>query len=163
MAPFIVLTVTFLVLLVASRAGAPDWRWRWYTSLRIALAAMFMLTASAHFSSMRGDLIRMVPPFFPSPGLIVTLTGVAEIAGAVGLLIPRVAPWAAAGLSVLMLAMFPANVYAALHSVTLDGRAPTPLVLRTMLQVVFIGAAIVAAVPERAAATLHKRARRPAA
>lgn len=153
MAPFIVLTVTFVVLLAASRVSRAGWRW--FTSLRIALAAMFLLTAWAHFGSMRDDLVRMVPPVFPEPALLVTLTGVAEIAGAVGLLIPRTAPWAAGGLAALMLAMFPANVYAALHGVTLSGRAPTPLGLRTLLQIVFIAATIVAAAPERLAAVLR--------
>ena len=95
MAPFIVLTITFVVLLLVGRG-----RWRWATSLRIALAAMFLLTAWAHFGSMREDLIRMVPPAFPRPALVVTLTGIAELAGAVGLLVPRTAPWAAGCLAV---------------------------------------------------------------
>jgi uncharacterized membrane protein len=144
MAPFVVLTSTFLALLLAGRH-----RWRWVTSLRIALAAMFLLTAWAHFGAMRGDLIRMVPPVFPRPDLVVTLTGIAEIAGAAGLLLPRTAPWAAGCLAALLVAMFPANVHAALQGVTLDGRAPTPLVLRTLLQVAFVLATIAAAAPDR--------------
>jgi uncharacterized membrane protein len=140
MAPFIVLTVTFIVLVGAGRG-----RWRWFTSLRIALAAMFLLTASAHFfGGLRADMVRMVPPAFPHPDLIVTLTGVAEILGAIGLLIPRTAPWAAGCLSVLLVAMFPANVHAALQGVTLGGDPPTPLLLRTVLQLVFLTATIAA-------------------
>lgn len=157
MAPFIALTVTFLGLLAASRVGASRLRWRWFTSLRIALAVMFLVTGWAHFGSLRDDLIRMVPPLFPAPALLVTLTGLAELAGAAGLLHRRTAPWAAGGLAVLMLAMFPANVYAALHQVPLDGRPPTPLVVRTLLQLVFVAAALVAAVPERIAARLRRR------
>jgi uncharacterized membrane protein len=53
----------------------------------------------------------MVPPFLPAPELLVTVTGVLELAGAAGLVWSRTAPWAAGGLSALLVAMFPANVY----------------------------------------------------
>ena len=56
----------------------------WWTALRIALAVMFLLTASAHWGKRRADLIRMVPAAFSRPDLLVTITGVCEIAGAVG-------------------------------------------------------------------------------
>lgn len=156
MAPLIVLTVVFFVLLLVGRE-----RWRPVTSLRAALAAMFLLTAWAHFSSMRADLVRMVPPAFPEPELLVTLTGIAELAGAIGLLIPRTVPWAAGSLAVLLIAMFPANVYAALHGVSLGGRPATPLALRTALQLLFIGALIVAAIPDRIASLWRKTRARP--
>jgi uncharacterized membrane protein len=151
MAPFIVLAVTFIVLQRLARG-----RWRWFTSLRIALAAMFLLTAWAHFGGLRPDLVRMVPPAFPRPDLVVTLTGLAEFAGAIGLLVPRVAPLAAASLAVLLVAMFPANIHAALHDVTLGGRPPTPIVLRTALQLVFLAAMVAAAAPARVAAWLRR-------
>src|SRR5262249_57377939 len=95
---------------------------------RGGLALMFLLTASAHWGRRRADLVRMVPPSVPNPEGIVTLTGLAEIAGAVGLLVPRLAPWAAAGLALMLLAVFPANVHAARHALTIGGgpRAPPP-------------------------------------
>ncbi|AKF03078.1 hypothetical protein DB32_000227 [Sandaracinus amylolyticus] len=130
-------------------------RWPWYVSLRIALAAMFFLTGWAHFAFLRDDMIRMVPPVFPRPDLMVTLTGIAELAGAVGLLIPRTAKWAAACLVVLMLAMFPANVYAALNGITFDGEPPAPLAFRTLEEVIFLSAGIAAAIPDRVAAMLR--------
>lgn len=158
MAPFVVLTTAFVVLLLAGRR-----RWRWATSLRIALAAMFVLTAWAHFGSIREDLIRMVPPAFPRPDLVVTLTGIAELAGAVGLLWPRTAPWAAGCLAVLLVAMFPANVHAAVQGITLGGRPATPLLLRTLLQGVFLAALVAASAPDRVEAILRARRRRTAA
>ncbi|GAB2953258.1 hypothetical protein ACFMQL_37505 [Nonomuraea fastidiosa] len=69
-----------------------------------------------------------------------------ELAGAAGLLIPPLAPWAAIGLALLMVAMFPANVSAASRGLTLAGKPVTPLPARTALQVLFIAAAIAAAV-----------------
>lgn len=83
----------------------------------------------------------MVPPRLPRPDLLVTLTGILELAGAAGLLIPATMRWAAAGLALLMLAMFPANVSAARRRLSLAGRPVTPLVPRTLLQVLFVAAA----------------------
>lgn len=153
--PFLVLVVVLLGSLALGRG-----RWSWGTSLRVALAAMFVLTGGAHFyGPLRDDMIRMVPPVFPRPDLVVTLTGVAELAGAIGLLIPRTAPWAAGCLTVLLLAMFPANVYAALRGISFDGAPPEPLVQRTLEQVVYLAATIAAAIPERVSAHLRRRAR----
>ncbi|MFI2649352.1 DoxX family membrane protein [Micromonospora fulviviridis] len=114
----------------------------WHPALRIGLALMFALTASAHFLSRRNDLIAMVPPGLPRPALLVTLTGVLELLGALGLLLPATARPAAAGLALLMLAMFPANVSAARRGLTLAGRPVTPVGIRTALQVVFVAAAL---------------------
>ncbi|MFC0099403.1 DoxX family membrane protein [Micromonospora marina] len=114
----------------------------WHPALRVGLALMFALTGVAHFASRRGDLIAMVPPSLPRPGLLVTVTGVLELAGALALLFPATARWAAAGLALLTLAMFPANVSAERRRLTLAGRPVTPLGARTVLQVVFVAAAL---------------------
>lgn len=75
---------------------------------------MFVVTGAAHFAPpLRRDLIAIVPPTLPAPGLLVSVTGVLELAGAVGLLMPATRGVAAVGLVLLMLAMFPANIYAA--------------------------------------------------
>ena len=82
---------------------------------------MFVLTGMSHFVVMREDLISMVPLALPEPGLLVTPTGVLELAGAVGLLWRRIAPLAAAAwLTALLVVMFPANVYAAMAGLTLS-------------------------------------------
>jgi uncharacterized membrane protein len=108
---------------------------------------MFTLTGVVHFVYMREELIAMVPPALPAPGLLVTVTGVLELAGAAGLLLPRIAPWAAGGLSLLLVAMFPANVHAALEG------TGTPLLPRTLMQVLFLAATL-------AVVAHHVRARR---
>jgi len=135
--------VVFAVGLLAGRFGV-RWFQSWVNCLRCALAALFLLTASAHWSSFRPDLVRMVPPSFSDPGLIVTLTGFAEVAGAIGLLIPRIAPWAASCLAILLIAMLPANIHAANAGLTIGGSPATPVVPRITLQVVFIAAVLVA-------------------
>lgn len=119
----------------------------WQPALRGGLALMFAFTGVPHFvPSWRRDMIAMVPRALPAPALLVTVTGVLELVGAVGLLVPTAAPFAATGLAVLMVAMFPANVHAARRGLSLGGRPVTPLPARTALQVVFIAAAAAAAV-----------------
>jgi uncharacterized membrane protein len=143
MTPFLVLAASFLLFRALGALGLSPFR-SWVTSLRWALAGMFVLTASAHFGARRPDLVRMVPPAFPHPELLVTLTGIAELLGAAGLLVPRLAPWAASGLALLLAAMFPANVHAARAGLTIGDVPVTPLVPRAILQVVFLAAMLVA-------------------
>src|SRR6516225_8037471 len=61
----------------------------WNAAIAVGLAAMFAMTGVAHFAPpMRRDLIAIVPPRLPAPGLLVTVTGVLEPLGAAGLLLP---------------------------------------------------------------------------
>jgi uncharacterized membrane protein len=146
MTPLIVLIVGTGFARLAGLAGV-DALDGWPGALRVGLAMMFVLTGLAHFGrTRRDDLIAMVPPGLPRPDLLVTVTGVLELAGAVGLLIPATARWAAIGLALLMLAMFPANVSAARRGLALGGKPVTRLAPRTALQVLFVGAATVAAI-----------------
>jgi uncharacterized membrane protein len=82
----------------------------------------------------------MVPPILPMPGLLVTFTGIVELIGALGLLIPPLVPLAAVVLSGLLILMFPANIYASVHNLTIGGRPAAPLALRLPLQLFWIGA-----------------------
>jgi uncharacterized membrane protein len=141
MAPLIVLVSVTLILLAAGAAGV-RWLRPWPVAVRGGLAAMFVLTGVSHFVGMREDLINMVPPALPAPGLLVTFTGVLELAGAAGLLSRRTAPWAAGGLSALLVAMFPANVYAAVEGLTLGGDPAMALIPRTLLQLLFLTATL---------------------
>ena len=146
MIPFFVLVISTLVLRGIGAAGVGllnSWTW----CLRGGLALMFLFTASAHWGKRRGDLIAMVPRVFSSPERMVSTTGVFEILGAVGLLIPAIAPVAAACLAMLLIALFPANIRAAREGLTLGGRPATALPLRMILQVVFVFAAVVAGFP----------------
>jgi len=143
MLPFIVLVSALLIFRAAGAAGVTYLN-SWIISLRAALFVMFCLTASAHWGKRRPDLIRMIPPVFPRPDLLVTLTGLLEMLGAVGLLIPATARAAATCLALLLIAMFPANVYQARHGLTIAGAATSALPLRTALQVVFVAALLIA-------------------
>ncbi|MEU0547465.1 DoxX family membrane protein [Micromonospora sp. NPDC005979] len=138
MAPLITLIVGSALARLAGLAGVSALD-GWHPALRVGLALMFVLTGMAHFvGRRRADLIAMVPPRLPRSDLLVTLTGALELVGAAGLLIPTTARLAAAGLGLLMLAMFPANVSAARRRLALAGRPVTPLGQRTILQLVFV-------------------------
>ena len=112
MIPLIVLAASFLLFVVLGVAGIPYFA-GYHHALRLALAVMFVLTASAHWGAKRADLVRMVPPSFKRPERWVTATGILEVLGAVGLLIPATVTIAAIGLSLMLIAIFPANVHAA--------------------------------------------------
>lgn len=142
-----------LITLLLSTVAARSIGWlgvayvnNWIAAIAVGLAAMFLLTGFSHFAPpLRRDLIAIVPPRLPAPGYLVTLTGLLELLGAVGLLIPATRVAAAVCLLVLMLAMFPANVYAS--------RMPDPpesmttrLPLRTAIQAVFLAAAVAVAI-----------------
>ncbi len=141
MLPFFALIVLFALFLGLGQLGLAFFGW--WTSLRLALTGMFLLTATAHWGKRRPDLIRMVPPAFPRPDLIVTATGILELLGAVGLTVPATARFAAAGLCLLLLAMFPANVHAARQGLTIAGKSVPALIPRTLLQIVFVAATAV--------------------
>src|ERR1044071_2132245 len=90
-----------------------DYADSWPNAIAVGLAAMFVVTGIAHFvNPLRRDMISIVPPRLPAPVLLVTVTGVLELLGAAGLLYPPTRVAAAACLFLLMVAMFPANVYA---------------------------------------------------
>ena len=84
----------------------------------------------------------MVPPFFTRPDVLVSLTGVLEILGAVGLMIPAAARSAAVGLALLLVTVFPANIHAARKRLTIGGREVESLAPRTVLQLVFLAATV---------------------
>jgi len=137
MAPLIVLVIVASVARLSGQLGIRALR-NWPAAIRVGLAVMFCFTAVAHFNNVRGDLIRMVPSWVPWPEFMVTFTGICEILGAIGLLIPWTRRVAAIALILFLIAVLPANIYAAAAGVTLRGEAVTPLVPRVVLQILFI-------------------------
>ncbi|GAA1839549.1 DoxX family protein [Asanoa iriomotensis] len=138
MVPLVFLVAGFALARVVGLAGV-DALDGWLPALRVGLAIMFVVTGLAHFApKMRAGMIAMVPPRLPRPDLLVTVTGVLELAGAVGLLIPATTALAAAGLALLMIAMFPANISAARRKLSLGGKPVPALVPRSFLQVFWV-------------------------
>jgi uncharacterized membrane protein len=148
MIPLFVLLVSFAVLRVAGLAGVSALNGV-DLPLRIALFLMFAVTAIAHWGKGRADLIRMVPPAFPNAPTLVSVTGVLEILGAVGLLIPGTARIAAICLAILMIALFPANVRAAREHLPILGSPSPGLFVRSVIQLIFLAALITVAAHSR--------------
>ena len=110
----------------------------WAASARYALATMFLFTSTAHFTKMKHDLVRMVPGGFSHPLAVVYLTGVCEVLGAIGILLPPFRRAAGVCLMLFLVAIFPANWKAAREGVLLRGKSPTALWLRIPMQILFL-------------------------
>jgi len=82
--------------------------------LRIVAAVFFIGAGVNHFRS-PSFYERIVPPKFPSPHALVAISGVAEIVGGIGLLIGPLRRLAGWGLILLLIAVFPANLYMAIE------------------------------------------------
>ena len=107
--------------------------------LRIVAAVFFIGAGANHFRN-PGFYERIVPPGFPSPHILVAISGVAEMVGGFGLLIGPLRRSAGWGLIALLIAVFPANLYMAIEP---DKFADLHLpgwtfLARLPLQVVFI-------------------------
>ena len=109
------------------------------TIARLLLAFIMVYAGVAHFRN-PAPFISIVPDWLPAHAALVAISGVAEIAGGVGLLVPLVRLVAAIGLIALYIAVFPANVYMLTHHIYMAGiHSDFWLWLRLPLQVVLIG------------------------
>jgi uncharacterized membrane protein len=101
-----------------------------------------MLTAGVGHFVATDAFVAIVPAWLPAPRLLVYVSGVAELAGAIGLVIPRprLQRLAALGLIALYIAVFPANVNAAIHHIRQGGvEVPAALLwARLPFQALFI-------------------------
>ena len=103
--------------------------------LRIVAALPLAVSSMGHFA--RPALFAgIIPPMFPHRVILVILSGVFELAGAVGLLVPRVTRLASVCLCLLMIAVFPANVYVA--NQTVGGLHMPGVPVRTAMQAVYM-------------------------
>src|SRR5262245_42556108 len=112
MIPFVLLMISLIIFRTLGALGF-DMFASWPDAARFALAVLFTFTAATRLTPMREDLIRMVPRWLPYPRALVYLTGLLELAGAIGLVVPTLQRLAGLGLTALLVAMFPANVNAA--------------------------------------------------
>ena len=83
-------------------------------------AGIFLVSGILHLA-VPATYARIVPPMFPRPRLLVLISGGAELLGSVGLLIPLFRRAAAFGLAILLVAIFPANIYMSVAHVPSEG------------------------------------------
>jgi uncharacterized membrane protein len=82
---------------------------------RTLLAVLFVVAGVAHLL-ITPVFVSIMPTYLPAPTLLVQISGIAEILGGLGLLIPATQPVAAWGLILLLFPVLPANLNMALHS-----------------------------------------------
>ena len=104
------------------------------------LLALFMIAMGIGHFTATVFFLRAMPPWLPWHLELVYLSGVCEIAGGLGLLIPRLRVAAAWGLVALFIAVFPANIYVAVNGVQLTPEPVAPWVwwARLPFQALFI-------------------------
>ena len=139
MAPLILIIAVFSIL-AAYNAVRKEHKLSLGTRGRAAVSAMFVLTGMSHFI-FTAQMAQMVPSMIPWSITVVYVTGVLEILGAIGLLVHRTRHLAAWALILFLLAVLPANVYAAVNHTGMGGHVdgPSYLWVRIPLQVFFIG------------------------
>jgi uncharacterized membrane protein len=91
------------------------------------LLAVLMIVAGANHFRVPALYEAMIPSWLPAPSALNIVSGVAEIAGGVGLLAPwpELRRWASWGLIALLISVFPANINMAVNHLPL-GDAVVP-------------------------------------
>ena len=106
-----------------------------FRSLPLLVSGLLHLTRTALLAT-------IIPPFFPYRSQLVVFSGLLELAGAIGLLLPALTRPASVCLALMMIAIFPANVYAANQSV--GGLHMPSVPIRLAMQVIYVVLLLVA-------------------
>jgi len=138
MAVLIVLLATFAIAVLSKQLLSKPTNYR--TCGHIAIATMFIFAGISHFG-LADDMVAMLPEFVPFRYGIIYVTGLIEIALAVGFLFAITMRITGILAIAFLVAVFPANIYAALNAVDFGGNAAGPIYLlfRVPMQIFLIG------------------------
>jgi uncharacterized membrane protein len=94
---------------------------------RLLLSALFLLAGILHLTD-TNMFLPIMPPFVPFPRFCVQISGVFELLGGIGLLVPQreIQTLTGCGLTLLLIAVFPANIYLATNSIRIHGIPSQP-------------------------------------
>lgn len=81
----------------------------------LVVLGLFFIAAGINHFVHPGVYVRAVPSWLPAPALLVTVSGICEVLGGIGALVPYTRRFAGAGLIALLVAVFPANLQMAQH------------------------------------------------
>jgi uncharacterized membrane protein len=101
------------------------------------VAGWFLFGGVGHFA-MTGFFVSIVPPYIPMPLAAVYVSGVFELLGGVGVLLPATRRAAGIGLILLVLAVTPANVWMWQHPELYPGFPEWALSLRLVVQLILL-------------------------
>jgi uncharacterized membrane protein len=133
--PLAILIIALVLFFVAARGrytqfGVAQWLLRAMAALPLLLSAVVL-----HFLR-TNEATAMLPPVFPATGFLVVFTGVLEILGAIGLFVPRVRRSAALWIAIMMVMVFPVNIWVA--GQTFAGLQMPSVPVRLAMQVIYI-------------------------
>lgn len=105
----------------------------------VLIAVLFVVAGVLHLLK-PAPYVRIVPPWLPAPALLVLISGLCEIAGGVGVLVPATRVLAGWGLVALLVAVFPANIQMLMdaHARQASRAAQLALAARLPLQLLLI-------------------------
>ena len=106
---------------------------------RVGLSLLFTFTAIGHFIRTE-EMSQMLPSSTPYRVELIYLTGILELAGAVGVWIPCLVRVTGICLILLLICVLPANIYSAINRVEFGGHGAgqTYLLLRVPFQIFLI-------------------------
>ncbi len=104
---------------------------------RVVMGLVYVAAGVNHFLSTR-MYEGIMPDYLPAHHELVVLSGLAEIAGGVGVLVPQTRRAAAWGLVALLVAVMPANVWMVQHPERFGGIPVWALWVRLPLQGVLV-------------------------
>lgn len=111
------------------------------TAARWGLAVFFIVAGLNHFRT-PSFYLPMMPAYMPAHDLLIALSGMMEIAGGIATLVPRLRRVAGWFLTLLLLAILPANIEMAVHPELFPAVPQWALYLRLPFQIVLIGWAL---------------------
>ena len=88
--------------------------------MRLVMVALYAVAGVAHLIS-PGGFLAITPEWVPCPRLVIAVTGACELAGAVGMLTPRLRWWAGVMLAAYAVGVFPANIKHAVDGIAIGG------------------------------------------
>ena len=89
-------------------------------------SGLYVVAGALHFVQTDAYL-KIMPPYIPWHLAMVQISGVCEILGGLGLLLPQTRRAAAWGLIALLIAVFPANVYMATNPIEAGAASIAPV------------------------------------
>lgn len=140
MKPLFVLIIVFAVTLIATKLMSSDYDFKF--SGKLALSVMLVFTALGHFMYTKG-MVMMLPGFIPYKSEIIYLTGILEIAAAIGIWFPNISMLTGILLVVFFVLILPTNISAAINHLNyetgnFDGKGLTYLWFRIPFQLLII-------------------------
>ena len=103
----------------------------------VLAATLYIAGGTLHFLKPEACL-RIMPPYIPWHPAMVFISGIFEIVGGVGLLFPQIRRNASLGLTVLLIGVFPANIYMATNPIEAGSASIAPALRWARLPVQFL-------------------------